>query len=71
MMAAVAIDQDAAHAHRAHLAERNLLRPTVGVRGVGQSETSRHRNAAPAKVKLSITGGSERGRATARRRCKK
>ena len=33
VMAAVAIDQDAAQAHLAHLAERDLHRPAVGVRG--------------------------------------
>lgn len=32
MMAAMAVDQDPAHAHLAHLTEHDLHRPTVGVR---------------------------------------
>ncbi|CUT98330.1 hypothetical protein CDS [Bradyrhizobium sp. G22] len=35
VMATMAIDQDAAHAHLAHLAEGDLERSTVSVRGRG------------------------------------
>lgn len=30
-MAAMAVDHDAAQAHRAHLSERDLARPAIGV----------------------------------------
>lgn len=41
-MTAMAIDQDAAQAHLAHLAERDLNRPTVGVRGRVALDVARH-----------------------------
>lgn len=39
---AVAVDQDAAHAHAAHLAEGDLDRPAVGMRSCTTSRRVRH-----------------------------
>ena len=39
VMAAMAVDQDATQAHRAHLAEGDLHRPAVGMRGRGASRS--------------------------------
>jgi hypothetical protein len=58
----------AAHAHLAHLAELDLEWSTVGVRGRGASDRTRHgryRNAALVRVNV-VTGGSERARDTVR-----
>lgn len=41
-MAAVAVDQDAAQAHLAHLAERDLERPAVGMSWRVASDKARH-----------------------------
>lgn len=59
MVAAVAVDQDAAQAHGPHLPERDLHRPAVGVRRwcVEQNEACRYRSAAPARIKLSTPWG--------------
>lgn len=42
MMAAMAIDEDAAQAHVAHLTERDLDRPAVGMRWRVASDRARH-----------------------------
>lgn len=47
VMAAMAIDQDAAHTHLAHLTEGDLDRPAVGVRWRVTSNRARHTASKP------------------------
>lgn len=74
MAAAVVLTEheQVAHAGRAHLSERDLERPAVGVRRRVASGRARHaaiRGASYVPRKLSIPWAKERGRATARRGC--